>query len=173
MSIIALLAVVPPPVGAVDEVHDWPDVERDIGTPLPSDYKAFIDRYGLGKLCDFIVVFTPSRGNPHVSLSIQIRQKLDVLQQLASEWGEELPCPLFPARGGLLPFGATDNGDVLYWRTSGSPDCWTVVVNDARGPDFDDHDCSMTSFLAEVVSGQRRCSIFPRSFPQEAVFRSV
>jgi len=124
MSFIDLLAVAPPPVPrAAAAAYEWLDVEREVGTPLPSDYKAFIDRYGLGKLCDFIVVFMPSHENLHVNLSIQIRQKLDVLQELASEWGEELPYSLFPARGGLLPFGATDNGDILYWLTSGSPDC--------------------------------------------------
>lgn len=174
MSFIELLAVATPPVNrAAAEVYEWLDVERRIGTPLPSDYKAFIDRYGLGKLGDFIVVFTPSDQSPHVNLGIQIRQKLDTLKQLASEWGEELPYPLYPAPGGLLPFGATDNGDVLYWLTSGSPDRWTVVVNEARGPDYDHHYCSMTTFLAEVISGQRRCRIFPRSFPTEATFRSA
>lgn len=172
MSFSKLLAVAPPPISrAFADVYKWHDLEREIGTPLPSDYKAFIDQYGLGKLADFIVVFTPSHEVPHVSLSIQIRQKLDTLQQLASEWGETLPYPLYPAPNGLLPFGATDNGDVLYWLTSGSPDYWTVVVNEACGPEYDHHDCSMTTFLAEVINGERRCSIFPRSFPTEAIFR--
>lgn len=172
MSLAELLAVAPPPLNrAVADDDEWHDVERAIGTPLPSDYKAFVGHYGLGKLGDFIVVFTPSHDIPHVNLSNQIRQRLDTLQQLASEWGETLPHPLYPAPGGLLPFGATDNGDVLYWLTSGSPDRWTVVVNESRGPDYDHHDCSMTTFLAEVISGQRRCSIFPSGFPREATFR--
>jgi|JI8StandDraft_2_1071088.scaffolds.fasta_scaffold145507_1 hypothetical protein len=173
MSIAELLAVVPPPLsGTSVAANKWSDVEREIGTSLPSDYKAFIDQYGLGKLDDFIVVFTPYDENPHINLRIQIKRQLDALKQLG-EWGEELPYPLYPEPDGLLPFGATDNGDVLYWLTSGTPERWSVVVNESRAPDYDHHDCSMTTFLAEVISGQRRCSIFPQSFPTEASFRSV
>jgi hypothetical protein len=34
----------------------------------------------------------------------------------------------WPAPGGLLPLGTTDNGDQRYWLTAGAPQAWPLVV---------------------------------------------
>jgi hypothetical protein len=78
-----------------------------------------------------------------------------------------VPYPLFPEPGGLLPFGIDDNGDGLYWLTTGEPDQWSIVVNESRAPEYEQFDMSVTEFLQEVLSRKTICEIFPSDFPLE------
>ena len=57
-----LFALVPAPEQpvATDSEHiDWESVEGQLGTRLPEDYKAIIDRYGSGDFCDVLTLLNP------------------------------------------------------------------------------------------------------------------
>src|SRR5262249_44977111 len=96
----------------------------------------------------------------------QLTVQLDALRKLRQTTEPDMPYPIFPEPGGVIPWGVTDNGDVCYWKTGlADPNTWTVVVNESRGPDWEHFKGTMTEFLSAVVSRIHVCSIFPDDFP--------
>jgi len=142
----------------------WPSVELELAVRLPDDYKEYIEIYGSGGIDGFLWIFNPFSGNENLNLKRQVVRQRQVLADLRSQ-GEALPYDAFPLQGGILPFGVTDNGDVLFWKTERRADDWTVVVNESRSPAWERFDLSMCGFLQGVLAGQVRCNIFPRTFP--------
>lgn len=168
MAIADLTAALPaPPAPNEASSADWADVEARIGTALPADYKAFVEVYGSGRIGGFVWIFNPFSKRETINLLVQADRQREILRELA-QGGEAMPFPLFPEPGGLLPFGMTDNGDVLHWRTRGSPEEWSIVVNDARSPECSEHAPDLTRFLASVVTRREQCDMFPASFPPQA-----
>jgi hypothetical protein len=170
MSIAKLKNIIAPPAEPVDagEPPDWAAIEQHLGICLPPDYKEYIHEYGTGSVGDFIWVFNPFTTNRHLRLEDQIRTRLDAVKRLESTFGQESPFPLFPKNPGLLPLGATDNGDCLYWLTEGAPQSWPIVVVDSRAPDWERFNLSLTDFIAAIITRERVCGIFPDSFPPTA-----
>lgn len=161
MSIERLARVVPPPERPGDPfVGRWRDVEARLGTPLPGDYKDFVRRYGRGEFMELVRIWTPDAYDRDSRLEVSTP---DAIQNLA--WDEDFPFPLWPAPGGLLPFGDTIDGDYLCWVTGGPADAWTVAVLD-RGMLYDEahrFSCDMTDFLAGLATGE----FAPPSFPDD------
>lgn len=160
MSIAVLRSMMPPP--AVQQSFDarrWSEVEIKLGVALPQDYKEFINSYGAGKIAGFISIFSPYSNNANLNIIEQLNRQSDVLREIALS-GEVLPYSIFPAKGGILPVGMTDNGDVIYLRTD-TPK-WNVVVNEARGPEWESYDLSLVDFLVSILSGRVVCGIFPK-----------
>ena len=158
----------PPPTNPVEvpSDKDWINVESQFGFDLPEDYKNFIQAYGSGRICKFMWIFNPVSKNENLNLEDQIKLQLDVLSEL-QEYGEVLPFKLYPEAGGLLPFGVTDNGDVLFWQTIGQPRDWQVIVNEARSPEWAIYHMSMSEFLFKILQKELICDIFPTSFPRD------
>jgi hypothetical protein len=156
-----LAELVAPPPGQVP-THDWVNIERQLGTALPDDYKRLVDRYGPGSFDGFLWVFQPMTGNRHLDLSQQIGQQLQVMRERASEPG--LAHAIFPEPRGLLPWGNTDNGDVGFWRTENDRSSWQIIVIEPREPALHTHRGGLASFLEGVLSGRERVGIFPPDF---------
>lgn len=79
------------------------------------------------------------------------------------DFSEQVPFPLWPEPGGLLPWGSTDNNDHVFWLTIGEPDRWPVVATN-----WDEWwVCSggMQSFLVNVLNGGAPCPVFTEEFP--------
>jgi len=141
---------------------DWPGVQRAIGSVLPADYRHLVERTGPLKVGDFLVVFSPACANPFVDLLGNLGPRLGALQVLKRSCGDrECPYPLWFEPGGLLPWGASDNGDVLFWATRGHPDQWTVVVGESRGPAYEEYPVQATRFLCDFLDGRIQSRIFP------------
>jgi hypothetical protein len=81
-----------------------------------------------------------------------------------------VPYPVFPEKGGILPWGRDENGNDYSWLTEGLPDLWKVVQNNVRGKGYALHECSMTGFLVGVLEGRIKplASDYPR--PEDFVF---
>jgi hypothetical protein len=173
MTIESLYKVMTPPTLPVEagSVEAWPAIEKIIGVTLPNDYKQYINAFGTGYIGRFLWPFTPFSENEYLNLRDQINYSLDVLRELEENWGEECPYPLYPDPEGLLPWGRTDNGDVLFWLTVGHPDDWPTVINEARGPLYEEYQASMTDFLAKLISGEITSDIMPYDFlDRDALF---
>lgn len=162
MTIDSLIKLLPPP-GVPSETSDasWMIIEITVGTPLPSDYKEFIGRYGTGRINEFIWIFNPFTKRSNVELLTQQRRQIEIRQQLEREYGESCPFPLHPSVGGLLPCGGTDNGDTIFWLTHGAPSSWSIVVNESRGGRYLTFDVNLIEFIVNVLTKNGFCSLFP------------
>jgi len=145
----------------------WTLTQKTIGTLLPSDYKRFVRTFGTGYISDFIWVFNPFSKKDSMNLLKQINIRLDALREIQKVLPEDVLFKFFPEHGGLLPIGATGNGDCLYWLTQGDSDSWPVIVNESRGPDWRRFDLSLTDFLAEILQKKIICDVFPSDFPSK------
>jgi hypothetical protein len=164
MSIESLLNVMPPPTAPIESGNkkEWSSIEASIGTTLPEDFKEYINLYGTGKILRFLWPFNPFSKNDNLNLGMQLTLQLDALRELKDEFGfEECPYPLYPEPEGLLPWGVTDNGDVLFWLTDGIPENWPIIVNEGRVAVYERYDESMTSFLSKLLSKNIISKIFP------------
>jgi hypothetical protein len=144
-----LLQIVPPPSTPVcaGSPEAWPDVEARLGTRLPQDYKAFINRYGSGGFYNFFGIISPFL--PENDLVTRFWKWRPFFQQ-----GK---FPVFPEPGGLLLLGADECEHTLFWLTKGDPDCWPLVYMDddyIDFPEYEYYEMTVTQFLVEWISGR-------------------
>jgi hypothetical protein len=142
----------------------WKTVEEDLGTAIPEDYKEFIEIFGFGKVNEFLTILVPNVSNKYVDLVKRGRMELAAYESARTEFPEYYQDNTYPTPGGLLPFGLTDNGEVLYWRTVGAPTDWTVTVYESRGPEKCDFPGGMCDFLVAILTRRLECNALPRSF---------
>ncbi len=168
MSIDRLKQLLPPPVAPIElgQPDEWLAVEQRLGIALPADYKDYITSFGTGYLGKFLWIFSPFARKTTLNLECQIRVRLDALREIKRQFPNDVPFKAFPESGGLLPCGATGNGDCLYWLTEGAPEKWPILVNESRGPDWVRFAMPLTAFLVGVLRRDIVCEIFPQDFPQ-------
>lgn len=159
MTIERLMEVLPPPARPFDVyAGPWEPIEAELGTPLPQDYKDFVRVYGCGQILEFFGLYVPKSRNPNVRLS-------SILPEVAEAFSrdEDLPYPLWPAPGGLVAIGQSDNGDYLFLRRGDRSIDWGVIVWDRGLSGWEPFDCSITDFIAGVVTGE----VQPKEFPDD------
>ncbi|SEO39758.1 hypothetical protein SAMN05216267_102557 [Actinacidiphila rubida] len=160
-----LTRLLPPPQAAVAG-PPWQHSRTEVGFDFPSDYRAFVDRYGGGQIgtpgslrC---FVYGPSSlsarpGMPtgfkgfvewHVSDIAPMFEGCD-----EDYWGGTV-YPMYPEPGGLLTWGENEQGDLFWWLTEGDdPDRWPIVMW-ARGPATTFRfDSGMVGLLVSMLSG--------------------
>lgn len=142
----------------------WGAVETRMQTLLPQDYKLFVQKFGSGRIDNFLWILNPFSINPYLNLEQFLLTQTCTLAELGA-YGEDVPYRCFPDLAGILPFAITDNGDVLYWITAGLPNDWAVLVNEARGPEWQQFKMPFSEFLAKVLSKEIVCGVFPDEFP--------
>ena len=159
MTIENLIRVVPPPPAPFEPFNGpWAPIEAKVGTALPQDYKDFVRLYGCGYFMQFLGINVPRSRNPNTRFESQVKLTCDTFL-----YDQDLGYSLWPAPGGLLPFGGTDDGDCLFWLPRGAPAEWSVVVWDRGFWTFETFDCDLTDFLAGLATGE----IKPREFPDD------
>jgi hypothetical protein len=140
----------------------WAPIEAELGTLLPQDYKDYARIYGSGRFLQFLRVNVPRTGHPNIRLESEI----PVVCRIFAEFDlDERPYPLWPEPGGLLPFGRTDDGDILFWLQRGVPDEWPIVVWGRGLWNYELFECGLTDFLAGLATG----AILPKDFPEYLV----
>ncbi|USA45403.1 SMI1/KNR4 family protein [Acinetobacter sp. C26M] len=144
----------------------WDTIESKLGLVIPNDYKEFIQIYGSGSIDSFLTIFNPFSENININLIDQLYVQSEVYKDLKS-YGEEVPYDFFPLKNGILPFGMTDNGDVLFWQVNDLPKEWNVIINEARSSNWDVLKISMTDFLLGILQRKVVCNFFPSTFPSK------
>lgn len=167
VTIEMLAKAVAPPNRPVETEGEWEAVAARLGTDLPRDYKDIIGRFGTGKLDDFLLVLNPFASNRNLNLLQQVNLQTESLRSIRSRWRDP-PLPIFPERGGLLPWAISDNGDLICWLTEGAPEAWRTAILEARGPRFEVYRFGASVLLAKLASGIERSIVFPDDFPSEA-----
>lgn len=143
---------------AEGDIFDWPAVEAELGTRLPSDYKEFMSVYGTGSVgTEGMTVLSPTapEGYPYgpdrmADETVNLRDMWD------DRWDKEPVIRGVDAAEQLLAWGVGHSDPDLYgWiMTSAEPDEWPVLVW-RRGelPDFVRFDMGMVEFLRRLTTG--------------------
>ncbi len=146
---------------------DWGRVENKLGRRLPSDYKAFAERFGPGHFDEYIWVAVPRGFGPRLDFFGQLEESVNILRSLAAD-GISIPYPLYPEKRGLIPWGSTIDGEVLYWRIDQDhPDRWSVVLHLHQTDDWFEFQGSVTYFLYSILTGQTAVPVLPDGFGLE------
>ncbi len=161
-----LSKLVPPPAAPKDvpAAADWAAIEKQLGTALPPDYKALVATYGTGAFAGFLWVFNPFTANTNLALVPSVKRRLDSERAFRNSNPGVSSHPLHPAKGGLLPWAITDNGDTLFWLTTGSPEQWPTLVNYARSVKYHRYDVGCAKFLARWLAGSLKPTPFDGVF---------
>jgi hypothetical protein len=152
-----LIELLPPPEIPVEASGNWANVERQLGTTLPSDYKWFIETYGTGGICtDYINVLNPFAENPALNLIAHSKVTLDVYRRDQLETELRLnPHAVYPQPGVIFPWASSASAHEMFWLTRGDPDSWGVVFFDRNRIEFRTYEQTcMTQFLVTLLLGQ-------------------
>lgn len=158
-----LRALIEPPEQAVERPRGaaWADFEQK-WCRLPNDFKEFVTEYGSGCIDDFLWVFNPASSNENLNLSTQVTRQLTALGEVPI-----VGLDLGSDRRYILPFGITDNGDVLAWKVSTDRREWHVVVIDSRAPKYEEFTMGFAEFLCALLGKDIKCTLFPKDFPTD------
>lgn len=134
---------------------DWAAVEKDLGTRLPGDYKETVDLLGPGSFDLYVDVIGPRSDDTDGGL--RAWADLDA-RHAPSLWD---PYPAFPAPGGLLRWGTSEQELDFVWLTGdhGSegpddPDDWVVMVREAGG-EWETYPYGFGEFLVRALTDRR------------------
>jgi len=148
----------------------WAKIEARLGLQLPSDYKAFIDRYGSGSFDDFIIVYNPFAENEYLNLFYALDtlhwadQQMQLIQDVV--WTAVQPFELYPATEGLLPWGCTTNlGDTFFWQIKGPPETWETIFYNLRSGEYEVWKYPLTDFLYGPFTQRVESVLLPQAFP--------
>lgn len=141
---------VPPPATPVRAAGDWSEFAVRNGFEAPGDYRAVINLYGAGSFGEAFRLLEPFHpAESLVAASDWDRQNLEGLRR---RFPDQYPDrPIWPEAGGFLPWASTAEGDLVGWRTKGTPEEWTIVFwGEAvvRG-----YDMGAGAFLLAVAAG--------------------
>jgi hypothetical protein len=141
-----LAVLLPPPTGVL--AVDWDAHARNLGCELPSDFKAFHERWGAGGVQDS--AFTVDA--PGLSAD-------DWLQDEVRAWmpnGDMPSRPVFPELGGLLGFRYTESTKWwLLWET----DTWEVTIHTLDG--FRETRLAFVPWLVRALAGDLDARLIP------------
>ncbi|MFJ5986186.1 SMI1/KNR4 family protein [Lentzea sp. NPDC092896] len=133
--------------GHADAGISWEAVESALGLTLPADVKELSERFPTGLFCSFVEIYAP----PEAFLA----EARDALELLAEQ--DDLPHPVHPAPGGLLPWAGTTEGHTLCWLTGDpDPDHWPVVFCDDEFERWGEYAGGAVAFLRDLMSGRFR-----------------
>lgn len=157
-SLEQLIQIAPPPAAPVEtgSPKQWDFAQKQLGTPLPKEYRNYIDHYGTGSFNKHIIPFNPFARNESVNL-IEV---LDVFHRASRKtqspgepiWSAFHPFDLFPATEGVLPWGTTANfSDSFLWQVSGLPETWATITYNLRNGEYEVWKMSFTNFLVKLL----------------------
>ncbi len=162
MSVEPLMRLITVVGGRVEvpSADDWSRVEAR-GPVFPEEFKAFLSKVGTGVLAEFFYVWNPISTFPGMNWFQEQARTLDSLRTLIAKRPDEYrEWRFYPERNGLLPFGKTGNGDILFWRTSGSVNQWTVAVSNGE-PSIAKSEETLSTFLVNLLTIPRYCAQLP------------
>ena len=131
------------------------------GIDVPEDYRQFISKFGSGAICGFFWIYNPAARHTYINLLEQPPRDLDAYREAFDSPDETNKFPLYPKQEGFFPFGRTDNGDVLFWKTRGDPEEWTVVIASAREQVHDDTGLTFERYFETLFKMDLESQVLP------------
>ncbi|WP_327403413.1 hypothetical protein OG194_27165 [Streptomyces sp. NBC_01288] len=131
---------------------DWTEVEAYVASALPADFKAFLDAYGTGVICDELVVFHPRGAGPLLDRMRRIHETFGASRRRGPDFH---PFPFHPEPGGLISWGYDHSGDEhFFWPCDPAPDRWKVVTH-SHGTEPEVFEGPFTAFVLDFVERLR------------------
>jgi hypothetical protein len=147
------------------DAEDWVRLDTEF-CKLPPDFKEFISSFGTGQVDNFLWILNPFSQNKFLNPLSQLELIRESFHIAEKDFGEKTPA-LFPNPEGLLPFGITDNGDTIFFKTIGPSSEWSIVVTSPRDPEKDEFLCGFTEWLTGILTRKLKSCCFPEDFPFE------
>ncbi|MFF1355374.1 hypothetical protein [Streptomyces sp. NPDC058297] len=130
---------------------DWAAVEERLGTRLPTDYKQLSEIFVNGAFDGFLSVYGPGRSVPGEDFV----EHAEFLTAFSSREGRRLwePHDIYPAPGGLLQWGSSEQADEFYWLTEGDdPDRWPVLASQDMPDTWTRFDGTVAEFVFRMLT---------------------
>lgn len=160
---------------------NWDVVERTLNVSLPAEYKELLALFPPG-------TFNAPRlvdGSVTVQPPYQVDGKPDQLYQFETEMAElrdwqaahpaDVPWPVFPEPGGMIPWARSGRTCLLWARDSPDPDQWTVVISnggiwryDENSPVTEEFDVGAVDFLIRLVTGRTASRVLNPMGPDQS-----
>lgn len=145
----ALARIVPDDSGSAERI-DWAAAEARWSTRFPSDYVAFMSRYGGGSITAELGVLLPL---PQEGVQWAPGTLAEETANAGGTWemfGGQAGLDLDPAS--ILAWGVTSGPDILCWVTSDpDPEQWPVLVSGRHTREhFTLFPCGMAEFLRRL-----------------------
>lgn len=156
----------------------WDEVEQNIGTALPQDYKQLVSLYGLGSFGGYVCLlnpFVPALG-PNSTFNFYCAMNFwNDMEDLRRENPDLYPpFPVYPSSGGLLAWGKEcSDGGLQCWLTRGDPDDWGCIIVDSDwSEEYHGYSTPVTGFLVGWLTQQIRISYYPPFPLSQPLFQS-
>ncbi|MGQ4380649.1 SMI1/KNR4 family protein [Streptomyces sp. SAS_267] len=128
---------------------DWAEVEKYLGSSLPTDYKAFMDAYGSGIISEELVVFHPQGSTPLLPHMCEIHERASRSRKRRPD---DFPHPFHPEENGLIHWGYDFGGDEHFFLPcSPDPNQWKVVTA-VHGSSCVTFDGAFLAFILDFVT---------------------
>lgn len=137
------------------------NAENELNVSFPLDYRHFIEQFGGGCIDSFLWILSPASQNENLSTVPMMKKWSGTLRQIQNDAPEDVPYPLWPDANGLVMWGVTDNGDLLFW----SNDSESVVGCDGKITRWSTWNLPWGEFLSEVLDRLTTVPFFPDDFP--------
>ncbi|WP_143175820.1 hypothetical protein [Cryptosporangium aurantiacum] len=147
----AILATTGSTVAPVIDDALWDRLVGTYGVRIPADYRDLVSRLSPLSIRN-IQLFVPSHSDPRHDWTTQlekaVRDAADRRRSGRHSWA------LWPAAGGLFPWGIATTGELFCWLPYNSePSVWPVAMVGYDGETVRLHNLSATAFLFEVLNG--------------------
>ena len=165
-----LVALIPPPAGIKPHTEsEWAEQEAKLGTTLPPDYKALIDRYGSGTFCSLLHIHSPFETSTFfAAMESWLCQIYETAVDFSSNRLDGLV--LFPEPDGVLYFAPDEVGGFLLWKTGAASEEWTLIIADARLSTREEFSMTLTEFILRFAKNEIDTKKYEDELPVEPTF---
>lgn len=136
---------------ARDATQPWAEIQAELGTELPSDYKQLCQAFGVGEFSQVVSVLCSDE--THVTDLLSMWRAL-----LADDDPSEGPWAPYPIHapgttGGLIPWGTTRAADMFFWQvTDGPVDAWPILASMEDAENWHRYEMTTTEFLYRILT---------------------
>jgi hypothetical protein len=146
---------------------DWDAVERTLGVSLPAEYKELLAVFPPGTFnAPFlgdgsVIVHPPYRVGGVPDQLHQFESEMDELRDWQAGHPADVPRPVFPEPGGMIPWARASRECLLWTRDSADPGRWAVAISnggiwryDQDSPVLEEFPVGAVDFLLSLVAGR-------------------
>lgn len=157
-AIAALVGLMKPPRRPTrPDAIDWDEFSRRNGFDAPLDYRLLMTRYGSGGFGTGQLaggwLYTLDPFEPTATITQQSDWDRRNMRGLQRRFPDQFPgWAMWPEPGGLLPWANTADGDVVGWRTVGTPDEWGTRFF-GRDSEFVELGFGAVEFILRLLGG--------------------